>query len=309
MPDNKEVYRQLCETEGSGIPLFQQYWWMDTVCRGKRWDVILCFDGDRVVGSMPFLYGSRLGMKYIVQPQLTPWCGPWVRQGIDGEAKQAVLARLADGLRDRKALLLMQNFPPETTDALPFTSRGFRSVSRFTYRFLPIPEPSTLRSVAAKERRKGVDVVENTYSLDRQVGVEEFADFHIAYWERRSGRDLLGREFILRVCNTALSRGQGMLYGLRNQDGTLMASRFVVFDDRCAYSLLSALHADALRNSMTLLVWKMIEDLYECTQAFDFEGGMDPGIGHFYHSFGTEQTPILCIYRSLIPCGKKLLHL
>ena len=38
---NKEKYKQLCEAEGSRIPLFQQYWWMETVCEGKQWDVLL----------------------------------------------------------------------------------------------------------------------------------------------------------------------------------------------------------------------------------------------------------------------------
>ena len=38
---NKEIYRELCETEGSAIPLFLQYWWMETVCEGKQWDVLL----------------------------------------------------------------------------------------------------------------------------------------------------------------------------------------------------------------------------------------------------------------------------
>ena len=139
--------------------------------------------------------------------------------------------------------------------------------------------------------------------------IDEFADFHTAYWERRSGHDLLSREFIKRVCATALARKQALLYGLRDEKGTLMAARFVVYDSHCAYSLLSALHADALRNSMTLLVWTMITDLHDRTKAFDFEGGMDPGIGHFYHSFGTTKTEIPCIYRSRIPFGKKLLHL
>ena len=34
---NKEKYKQLCEAEGSRIPLFQQYWWMETVCEGQQW--------------------------------------------------------------------------------------------------------------------------------------------------------------------------------------------------------------------------------------------------------------------------------
>ena len=280
---------------------------METVCEGKQWDVQFSEDG--ICGAMLFLYGKKFGLKYTLQPQLTPWCGPWVVPGLDEKTRRYTIAALAAAMRRRHFALYMQCLPPGMADWQPFQEAGFKHTTRYTYRFDPLPEPSALRNLAAKERRKGIEAVEKAYTVDRNVGVDEFADFHISYWERRSGKDLLNREFIQRVCSTALGRGQALLYGLRDKEGTLMAARFVVFDSHCAYSLLSALHAGALRNSMTLLVWTMLADLHGRTKAFDFEGGMDPGIGHFYHSFGTTKTEIPCIYRSRIPFGKKLLHL
>ena len=54
---------------------------------------------------------------------------------------------------------------------------------------------------------------------------------------------------------------------------------------------------DALRNSMTRLVWALITDLYGRTDIFDFEGSMDPGIAHFYRSFGSTETPYFEVTR------------
>lgn len=271
---------------------------METVCHGKQWDVLLAADGD---GAIPFLYGKKFGLKYIVQPQLTPWSGPWLRSGMDEARRQATLEALAAGLRGQKALLCMQRFSPEMSDAEPFVQYGFRLTIRHTYRFDPLPEPSQLVALADRGRRRGVEEVRRAYSIDRTVQPGEFADLHIKYWERRSGRDLLGRDIMQHVCTVALERGQALLYGLRDGDGTLMAARFVVFDSHCAYALMSAMQPHALRNSMSLLVWELLADLYGRTGAFDFEGGMEPGVGHFYSSFGTTQTPYLCIYRSSIP--------
>lgn len=284
---------------------------METVCHGKRWDVVLAGDGGHCRGALPFLYGSKLGLRYILLPQLTPWSGPWLRDDLDAAGRQATLQALAQGLGDRHTALCMQRFAPAicAADCRPFLNLGFSLTTRHTYRFDPLPDPSALRGLAARERRKGIAAVEEAYTVDRTVGAAEFADMHIAYWERRSGSDLLNRDFITRVCSAALGRGQALLYGLRDAKGTLMAARFVVYDSHCAYSLLSALHADALRNSMTALVWHILADLYGRTEAFDFEGGMDPGTGHFYHSFGTTQTELQCIYRSRVPFGKKILHL
>ena len=306
---NKERYRQLCETEGLYVPLFQQYWWMETVCAGKQWDVLLCEEHGRLVGALPYLYGKKWGLKYIMLPLLTPWNGPWIDPSLDVNATQTVLASLAQAVRDLHPVLYLQKFSPDVSDWLPFYWAGFRQTTRYTYRFDPLPAPSELRALAAKERRKGIETVEAAYHVDRNVGVEEFADFHTAYWERRGGHDWLSRIFIIGVCRTALERGQALLYGLRGDSGALMAARFVVYDGRCAYSLLSALHPDALRNSMTLLVWTLMADLYGRSVAFDFEGSMDPGIEHFYRSFGTRQTPLHCVYFSRLPFVHMLLKL
>lgn len=282
---------------------------METVCKGKRWDVILVGDDGHYSGAMPFLYGRKLGLKYILLPQLTPWSGPWLRDGMDAQERSATLGALACGLRGQKAVLCLQRLAPGLTESQHFLEYGFRQTVRHTYRFDPLPEPSLLESLADRGRRRGVEEVRKQYSLDRAVSSEEFADLHIQYWERRSGHDLLDRTFIVRVVHTCLQRNQGLLYGLRDKEGRLMAARFVAYDSHCAYALMSAMQPDALRNSMSVLVWALLTDLYGRTGAFDFEGGMDAGVGHFYSSFGTTKTELLCLYRSRIPFGKKLLRL
>ena len=284
---------------------------METVCKGKQWDVIFVGDDGHYCGALPYLYGKKLGIKYILLPQLTPWSGPWLNPNMETSERQATMETLAQGLHDRKSLLCMQRFAPgiSAADSQPFLQHGFNLTTRHTYRFDPIPAPETLKSLADRGRRRGVEAVEETYAIDRAVTPKEFADLHIAYWERRDGHDLLSHDLIYRVCTTALGRNQALLYGLRDGQGTLMAARFAVYDSHCAYALMSAMRPDALRNSMTVLVWTMLSDLYGHTEAFDFEGGMDPGVGHFYSSFGAKKTEYLCIYRSRIPFGKKLLHI
>lgn len=282
---------------------------METVCEGKQWDVQFCTERDSILGAMPFLYGKKYGMKYTLQPQLTPWCGPWVAAELDEQTRHNTITALAAAMHRRHFALYMQCLPPGMTDWQPFLQHGFKHTTRHTYRFDPLPDPERLRGLADRGRRRGVEEVEKNYTIDRNVDADEFADLHIAYWERRSGHDLLSHDLIKRVCSTALARNQALLYGLHDKSGTLMAARFVVFDSHCAYALMSAMRPDALRNSMTLLVWTMLSDLYGRTKAFDFEGGSDPGVGHFYRSFGAIETEYHCIYRSMIPLGKKLLHI
>ncbi len=299
----------MCETEGSNIPLFQQYWWMETVCEGKQWDVLISKGYGNISGTLPFLYGRKIGLKYILQPQLTPWCGPWLQHIQDEKCRHYTLAALAAGMKHQRSSLFMLCLPPGMDDWQPFEMHGFKHTTRYTYRFDPLPEPATLPELADRGRKRQLETVKQAYTVDKQVKADEFATLHIEYWKQKSGYDLLSQDFIQRICSTALSRGQALLYGLRDKRGTLMAARFVVFDNNCAYALMSAMRPETLRNSMTLLVWTILSDLYGRTKSFDFEGGMDPGVGHFYQSFGAKKTEYHCIYQSKIPFGKKLLHL
>ncbi|MBR4772921.1 MAG: GNAT family N-acetyltransferase [Bacteroidales bacterium] len=303
---NKERYRLLCESEGANIPLFQQYWWMETVCHGKQWDVLLSVQANGFIdGALPFLFGSKFGMYYVLQPQLTQYSGPWFhhhpRTGDPVEFEHHVAEDLVSQLDRLHLSVYLQRFSPTITDWLPFYWHGYKQTTRYTYRFDPLPDPATLATLADRGRKRQLASVREAYTLDRQVGAEEFVALHRDYWERRSGSDLLSHDFLLRVVTTAMARNQALIYGLRNADGQLVAARFVVYDDRCAYALLSAMRPDALRNSMTLLVWTLLEELHGRTQAFDFEGSMDNGIEHFYRSFGARQVPYFEVSRFANP--------
>ena len=282
---------------------------METVCEGKQWDVLISKGHGIISCTMPFLYGRKFGLKYILQPQLTPWCGPWLQDNQDEKCRYYTLAALAAAMQHQHSALFMQSLPPGMTDWQPFEKYGFKHTTRYTYRFDPLPEPTKLPELADRGRKRKLEAVKQAYTIDRLVAADEFATLHIEYWERRSGHDLMSHNFIKQVCSIALARGQALLYGLRDKKGTLMAARFVVLDSNCAYALMSAMRPEALRNSMTLLVWTILTDLYGRTKSFDFEGGMDPGVGHFYQSFGAIKTEYSCIYKSRIPFGKKILHL
>lgn len=304
----KEQYRQLCETGGFYIPLFQQPWWLDSVCQGKHWDVLVCEEEGRLVGAMPFLHGKKLGIKYILQPQLTPWTGPWLHPGLDFGACQTVLDKLASTLNDQHARLCRICFAPQITDWQPFHWHGFRQTTRYTYRFPSLADMDALYHNASRIRRRYDAAVAEHCVVDEHLALDEFIPFHIDYYRRRGGHDLVPEALMRNVVQTACSRQQGLLWGLRNRDGGgLAAAWFVAYDEHCAWSLLLAIGAEAPHGAMSYLVWQMLRHLSTLTQSFDFEGGMDANLAFFYRSFGTVQTPYHCIYRSHLPFGTHLL--
>ncbi|MDO4217180.1 MAG: GNAT family N-acetyltransferase [Bacteroidales bacterium] len=320
--NNKEKYKLLCETEGAKIPLFQQYWWMDTVCEGKEWDVVLVekkYDNnkewsvDQIRGALPYLVGHRLGMRYILQPQLTQFNGPYYRyknpfsenQRLSYEKK--IGEALVKQLEQLHLAYFEQNMSPSITNWLPFYWHGFHQTTRYTYR---IDSLGDLDIVFAQmdydKRQKKIRKAQKHLQTVDSITPKQFAQFHAEYWRSRNKRDLLSELFIERVVTKALDRKQGLLLGLADEMGVLQAARFVVFDERCAYSLLSALHPRKHDNGASaLLFWELFQQLHGKTQAFDFEGSMDEGIEYSYRLYGAHQVP----YLNISKCNNALFRL
>ena len=61
------------------MPIYMKPWWLDAVCAGKEWDVLLSEDENGVIlGAMPYLLRKRAWMKYILMPQMTQVGGIWL---------------------------------------------------------------------------------------------------------------------------------------------------------------------------------------------------------------------------------------
>ena len=104
---NKELYREFCK-KNHQLPIFMQDWWLDAVCAGKEWDVMLCIKrgdeemrllGDEammreteapeeIVAAMPYLLRKRAWMQYILMPQQTQIGGIWMSEDITEDAEK-----------------------------------------------------------------------------------------------------------------------------------------------------------------------------------------------------------------------------
>lgn len=307
---NKSLYKDLCDTEGSRIPLFLQHWWMEAVCAGKQWDVLLAYDKQGTIsGALPYLIGSKLGLRYVVQPQLTQFNGPWFRYPSDSLShrerlnfEESVMNQLLEGLKQLRLFFYQQNCAPEITNWLPYHWKGYRQTTRYSYR---INDISNLDAVYAafrkRDRQAAIRRLQPCVHRIDTLSATDFAHLHHRYWQSKGSKDLLPLDFIERVCNAAIVRQQGLLLGLADANNVLLGATFAAFDDRCAFSLLGAMNPDVdTRDVSENLMWELLKELTHRTQAFDFEGSMDPHIEYFYRSFGAVQTPYFRIYKWMI---------
>ena len=313
---NKEIYKVLCEQRQLDVPLFLQYWWMEAVCRGKTWDVAVSKDGDKVKGVMPYLYGRKMGMLYIVQPQLTQYSGPcyFYPDGLTAsqrlEFEKEVASDLIAQVERLRPAVFVQNFSPAVTNWLPFYWAGYEQTTRYTYRIADISDVGTVfDSFDVEKRQRKIRRYDGETTVRFDMSAADFATFHRRYWQSKGSHDVLDGGLIERVCSAATARGNGVIAALCDRDGRLLSARFVVYDAHCAYSLMSAHEPSLHKNGHSeTLFWKLIQYLSPLTTSFDFEGSMDEGLEYFYRSFGASQIPYSRVSKYRFYMAKKLLH-
>lgn len=303
----KEEYRILCEDTSLHIPLFQQHWWMEAVCVGKRWDVLLARDKEGVIqAALPYLIGSKLGLRYILQPQLTQYNGIWYRKHADEfpserhrlQYEERMATAILEQLEQLHTVYYQQTFAPGIGNWMPFFHAGYKQTTRYTYRLEHLADTDAIwNGMSRNERQRRIEHLLPKTRLE-PMSAEQFAQFQSHCRAARGERNLLPSALVEGVCATALQRGQGLCHGLRDEAGTLMAALFVPYDRRCAYYLIPAVLPEYERvGAMDTLIWLTLQKLSSQCRSFDFEGSMIRGIEQYYQSFGAVQTPLLRISR------------
>ena len=278
---------------------------MESVCCGKRWDVLIAERDGRICGALPFLCGSKFGMRYVLQPQLTMFTGPW----LAADADSGVLAELMERMAARRDAVALLRCAPSIIESDVFERAGWQVGQRYTWRFDALrPLPQMLADASQLRRR---DFARNSelLTVDYCVSPAELASLHDGQYRRQGKRDVVDAAFMARVAATAVEHGNGVVAGVSDAAGTLQAAVFVAYDSNCAYLLLLARGAEAPRNAMAYLVWRIVEWLTSRTRMFDFEGGAEPGVGEYYRSFGACQVPYLQLTRCRMPLIGKMLGL
>jgi hypothetical protein len=271
---------------------------METVCEGKEWDVALAYSKDgSVIGALPYLIGSKFGLRYIVQPQLTQYNGPWYRYPEELNIRKKlqfqydVDEQLIEHLKKLKLAFFSQNFSADVTTWLPYHWAGYKQTTRYSYRYDDISNPSEVWSqIRRRDRQKTIESLMPQLEVIGDVSPNFFSSFYVNYWMQLGRKCLFTSEFVSRLCDTSISRGNGMLVGLKDKrTGILVGVTFAVYDAKCAYSLMAAFdRSDDAKGISECLFWAIMNQLSSRTVSFDFEGSMNRDIEYLYRSFGAR---------------------
>lgn len=272
------------------IPITMQPWWMDAVCAGKEWDVLLAEDEQgQILGAMPYLIRKRLWMRYIIMPQQTQIGGIWVSPAVTEDKWQTaeVCRLLADRLNTLHLAYYYQQYPVGSLCVDAMRALGFKTHERITYRLDDLSNLDQVIDSFSKNKKRQLQKALSLH-MERGISPEEFYRFHSRCMAEQRKRISYSREFFLVLERKARRHGQSDIICVKNAEGEIYAAAFLVWDNRIMYYLIPC-YATEYKNSGAgaLLVLEAVKLAREKQVRFDFEGSMIRSVANHYKQFGS----------------------
>lgn len=269
---NKERYIQWA-SEQEYLPLTMQPWWMDAVCAGKEWNVLLAVDKeDNILAALPYLIRKRAWLRYIVMPQQTQIGGIWVAPSVTEDKWQTaeVCRQMVEQLDALKLAYYYQQYPVNSLCVEPMRALGFKTRERITYRIDDLSNLDDVIDGFSKNKKRQLQKALSLHA-ERSMSPEEFYRFHANCMHEQRKRITYSREFFLVLERKARRLGQSEIISIHNADGEIYAAAFLVWDKRLMYYLIPC-YALAHKNTGAgaLLVLESIKLAREKQVIFDF---------------------------------------
>ena len=210
---NKELYRELC-LRTSDLPIFMQDWWMDAVCAGKQWDVLLSYDSNgNIQAAMPYLIRKKAWMKYIVMPQQTQIGGVWISSAAPSENAN-LISEIGQDFAHQLAKLGLsyyyQHYPISSPAVEAMRALGFKTKERVTYRIEDLSDLDQVINAFSKNKKRQLQKALSLHA-DMNMSVEDFYRYHVQCLQEQGKQISYSREFLLVLNRKAQRLGQSQI--------------------------------------------------------------------------------------------------
>lgn len=308
---NKEQYAAFCSHQPD-MPVMFQSWWLEAVCAGKEWDVMLFTrsdisdkpsktngQDDEIVAVMPYLIRKRLWYRFILMPQMTQFGGVWLNSEVHASpALQEKLAELiSKRLRAMHIAYYQQQFPVGNPMPFWFEKQKMKVEERVTYRIDELSNIDEVEGAFSKNKQRQLHKAKDLV-IDYDMPAEEFVQFHTKCLAQRGRKLSYTREFLLVLERKARRHNQAAIIRIKGKqpmnDGhqsnvQTLAAALVVWDNKYLYYLVPAYLPSAAKSGASA---RLADEAIRLALAkglqFDFEGGNDEGIANHYRQFGSK---------------------
>ena len=269
-------------------------WWLDAVCAGKQWDVLLSFnEKGEIQAALPYLLRKRAWMKYVIMPQQTQIGGIWVSDAVLADSENRVADICQDFARQLAEMGLSyyyQHYPIGSPAAEQMRAQGFKVKERITYRIEDLSNLDKVINAFSKNKKRQLQKALSLHA-DMKMNVEDFYRFHMRCLQEQGKQISYSREFLLVLERKTARLQQSQIVSICNADNEVLAAAFLIWDKHSMYYLIPC-YDQKYKDSGAgaLLVLEAIKLARQKGVAFDFEGSMIRGVANHYKQFGSTPT-------------------
>ena len=291
---NKETYITLCR-EKKGIPVFEQPWWLDAVC--KQWDVAITRKGDSISGAWPYPVESKLGVAMLRTPLLTPYLGPKVffphdiKEGSNTDNyEHDTVAELLKQLPAAKVWHLAMQ--PGMKQAGLFKNYKLKPQVQQTFLLELKDDETTLLANMKDTTRRNIRMAESEVTVSSEPAhLKDLYNFQKETLSKKGKAPAYSYKDMQRIMDACLANNACTLWVAKNGK-KILAIVWQVWDDSCSYYFMGGQNPETNSyRAMTLLLWHTIKEAKKRGHAiFDLEGSMDEGVERFFRNFGGDRA-------------------
>ena len=293
---NKSIYKSFCQNCDE-IPIFSQYWWLDSVRGDHEWDVLVYEMNNNIVASMPYYTKKKLGLKLLIHPKFTQKLGPFIMSKYQNEYLK-ILEYFLDNMPIFN--LYSQNWNSNLINWLPFYWRGYGQSTSYSSVIENLDNHNLIVNNFKQNRKQDFRKAQRekfftVFDIDPLI----FYNEHVKNLKIINNKISYNFDIFKKLHDNCVSRSQGTIAGTKDNYGNFHSLAFIVWDKN--YGYLNQLTTNQLKiknGSSSLLIKDILFYLRGKTKNFDFEGSMDHGINNFYRSFGSKNKQLMHIKKS-----------
>ena len=263
------------------VPLFFRDYYLDLVCDGE-WDVVLALEEDEIVAAYIYMLKQKLGLKYIVQPQLCPYTGPLFFRGND---MKDIFSRMVDALPGHH--LCIQDYFYELPDLSGLKSIDYK---KHTYTIDSSTDIDQLWGLQSSTHRRIIRKAERELTYEVEEDMEVFLSFVNRTFDNRKKHNPNDPDIFRKVDARLVQNGQRKIVKCLNGRNEIVAMCYLMLDEQWTYNFANSVIEDYKHYGMNLILWNEIKASLEAGRSFDFEGSMIPGVDNFFQRYKGKKT-------------------
>lgn len=289
MSEAKEFYRRQAP---ENTPLFQQPWWLDSVC-GEQWDAVIHRDHNQLKAAYLYAVNKTGWGQQIVMPPLTQFLGPLYQLTASGTRERNneetdLLEKLLTGLPPFSGF--ESRWQHAYQNWLPFHWQQFHQRTRYTYVLEDLSDPEKLRAGFSEKVRREISKAEKLFHAETADGADDFYRLLSKNFREKKIHVPFSLSWFQKVYGACRANQSGKILLAKDEGGKIAAGIFVAGDARTVYYLIGGKNDDyGNSGAMSFLFWRVFSELRSAGKKFDFEGSMLKGVENYFRSFGAVQ--------------------